>query len=157
GRWNIFALAGVFRVFDQADDLDLIDASFIEAEALADGIFVGKTSTRERLIDDYYARRALVVLPREGSPGQQGNFHRLQKVFARLMNVYPASVSDLPIRSPYVSCPVARTPGQQPGPRECDRLSAGQGFQTLAQSLVELREFFAIVSGERRLNVKQQQ
>jgi hypothetical protein len=35
-------------------------------------------------------------------------------------------------------------------------MRAWHGFQTLAQSLIELREFFASVSGERRLNAKQQ-
>src|SRR5436190_16041777 len=78
-RLDVFALAHVLGIGDDAYYLDL---TLADADMLTEHVSVREKLLRESLIDDGYLRRPLVVLRREGSPPEQGDFHRGEIVFA---------------------------------------------------------------------------
>ena len=81
-RLDLFALAHVFGVGHDADDLDFTLA-IDNRDTLAEHVFVGEELAREGLIDDGDFGRMLIVLRREVASAQQGDFHRRKIVLAQ--------------------------------------------------------------------------
>jgi len=65
----------------------LIGIVITEAEAFAERVFACELTLGEGLIDHGDAGGAGVILRREAATEQEGNLHRLQKVFAHLMQI----------------------------------------------------------------------
>ena len=86
-RRNLIALARVLRVLGETDDLDLVRFCRIEGESFANRIFIREIFVGEGLIDDDDSWSARIVLGPQGASGEQRNLHRLEKVFAHLVDI----------------------------------------------------------------------
>src|SRR5829696_3280721 len=85
-RFNLGALACVFRISSKTNNLDLAGVVSFEAESLTNRVFIWKISLRERLIDYGHARLASVVLCSQTSARQQWDFHGREEVLTHCVD-----------------------------------------------------------------------
>src|SRR5262249_60415556 len=81
-RLELFALAHVFGIGNDTNDLDLAMV-YCKGHMMAERVIIGKECAIEALIDDGDTGRVLVILRRESASAQQRDFHCRQIVLAR--------------------------------------------------------------------------
>src|SRR5262249_59877518 len=111
----------------------------IEADAFANGVFVGEETARQSLVDDDDTGRVGVVLRAQTTTKLDRNFHRLEKISADNMDISRARIIPVSVLPRQIKPSPPTAAGEQRVAREGDRTHAGHGFNPIEHPLIELR------------------